>query len=54
MAGGRLLGCQRSLEQVGETAQGLAFQGSSLGESSRGLVQENGPHQRTRSVFLHP
>lgn len=30
---------------------GPLFLGSLLGESSRGLVQEGGQHQRTKSVF---
>jgi len=55
VAGSRSLGGRLPKEPRagGRNAQGLAFQGSPLGESSRGLVQENGPNQRTKSVFLH-
>lgn len=44
MSGGRLLR-RRLLEEPGtggKTVHGLAFPGSPLGESSRGLVQEKG------------
>lgn len=55
-AGSRSLGGRLPKEPRagGRNAQGLAFQGSPLGESSRGLVQENGPNQRTKKcLFAH-